>query len=299
MTKNLIDKLENRINNKLSLAPIFHNDENETILKNFLHSQSYLKPNKILSIININFLKKSPIGYVLYENKKKIVGFLGTIFSERKIGDKIISHCYLHSWIVDSNFRTQAFRLIMPILKNKMFISTYSPIKSLEGLYKKLEFEEKTFYSKLVFSFPLKSLNKKKINVSENHTFFFDALSADLKQIYKDHSSLNNNIMFVYFNNNIKDNILIIVKKKYKKLFLPVVEIIYCSNLIKFRENKKNISFELFKRFKTPLFIESFFNEDSILFKNDFLKIGTQKKVYYKNIPENFKLDFLYSELLV
>ena len=298
MSDNFIKKLEKRVNNEIKLKPIFKGGEDEILLQKFLNKQNYLKPKNIFSIIDIFFLKDSPIGYALYKNNSEVVGFLGTIFSERKIGDKIISHCYLHSWIVDSNFRTQAFRLIMPILKNKIFISTYSPIKSLEGLYKKLEFEEKTFYSKLVFSFPLKSLNQKKINVSENHTFFFDALSTDLKQIYKDHSSLNNNIMFVYFNNNIKDNILIIVKKKYKKLFLPVVEIIYCSNFIKFRENKKNISFELFKRFKTPLFIESFFNEDSILFKNDFLKIGTQKKVYYKNIPENFKLDFLYSELL-
>ncbi len=298
MTKELINKLQNRINNKVSISPIFKNDENENLLKHFLHNQNYLKPNKILSIININFLKKSPIGYALYENKKKIVGFLGTIFSERKIGDEIINQCYLHSWIVDSNYRTQAFRLIIPILEKKIFISTYSPIKSLEGLYKKLEFEEKNYHSKLVFSFPLKSLSHQKTSLSENKHFFYDVLSSDLKQIYEDHMSLKNNILFMYFNNNLKDHILIIVKKKYKKFFLPVLEIIYCSNLTKFKENNENINFELFKRFKTPIFMENFLNEESIFSKNILFKQHTKKRAYYKNIPKKFNFDFLYSELL-
>ena len=96
-------------------------------------------------------MNDSPIGYILFENKKKIVGFLGTIFSKRQISKKTINHCYLHSWIVDNKFRTQSFRLLIPILEKNFFISTYSPISSLEGLYKKLNLGKSL--NKIDFSF--------------------------------------------------------------------------------------------------------------------------------------------------
>ena len=44
---------------------------------------------------------------------------IGTIFSKRKIENSNWHHCYLHSWIVDKDYRTQSFRLIIPILKKK------------------------------------------------------------------------------------------------------------------------------------------------------------------------------------
>ena len=298
MTEDLIKKLNKRINNNIEVLPVYKNDELLTLLNQFLKSQNYLQPKKILSIINISFLEDSPLGYILFKDQKEIVGFLGTIFSKREIKKNFISHCYLHSWIVNSDFRTQAFRLVIPILEKKIFISTYSPINSLEGLYKKLDFKEKSFKSKITLSFPLKSFNDKKVNLTDDQSFFQNLLSEDLKKIYNDHVSLNNNLLFVYFDHNVNDNILIIVKKKFKKILLPVLEIIYVSNFEKFRDNRKNIIFELFKRFKTFLFLENFFNDQSIFDNKNFLYKETKKNAYYKNIPNNFKYDFLYSELL-
>ena len=298
MTENLIKKLEKRVNNKIKLAPIFMGGEDEILLKKFLNKQNFLKPKKILSIIKINFLKDSPIGYALYKNKTEIVGFLGTIFSERKIESSNINHCYLHSWIVDREYRTQSFRLIIPILEKNFFISTYSPIKPLEGLYEKLGFKVNEFNSKIILKFPTKSLKQKKVLISENVAFYLNALSSDCKKICKDHLHLGNNIIFVYFDNDIKDHILIIVKKRYKKYILPVLDIVYVSNSLKFKENEKNINFELIKRFKTLVFIENFFNDSSIFSKNHFFSKIKNKKVFYKNLPEKFSFDFLYSEML-
>ena len=296
MTIELIKKLEKRINDEISLKPIYQNDKNEILLKQFIYNQNYLKPKNILSIIKINFLRDRPIGYILYKDKSKIIGFLGTIYSKRKIQNQIKNQCYLHSWIVDSEYRSQAFRLLLPILEEKIFISTFSPIKSLEGLYKKLGFIEKNFHSKLIFVLPYKLLNQKKISITENHSFFKDYISNELNQIYEDHSSIKNSKMFIYFNNDINDNIFVMAKKKYKNFFLPVLEIIYVSNLDKYKENKTNINFELSKKFKTIFFIENFFNDKSI-FSSNFL-FSKKKKGYYKNAPDNFDYDFLYSELL-
>jgi len=298
MNDNLLKKLKKRVNNKIKLKPIFKGKDDEILLKKFLNEQNYLKPKNIFSIIEINFLKDSPIGYALYKNDTEIVGFLGTIFSERKIENSICNHCYLHSWIVDKDYRTQSFRLITPILEKKVFISTFSPIKSLEGLYKKLEFNVKNFSSRTIFTLPTNSSKQNKVAISEDKSFYENILSDDLKQICKDHLFFKNNIIFIYFNNNIKDHILIIVKKKYKKLILPVLEIIYVSNSLKFKKNEKNINNELIKRFKTLIFKENFFNNNSIFSENYFFSKIKNKKAYYKNIPKKFNFDFLYSEIL-
>ena len=296
MTIDLIKKLEKKINKNISLKPIFENDENETLLKQFLYNQDYLKPENIFSIIKINFLKDRPIGYILCEDNSKIIGFLGTIYSKRKINNEILNHCYLHSWIVSSKHRSQAFRLLTPILEEKIFISTFSPIKSLEGLYLKLGFSEKSFQSKFVFILPHKSSNNKNVNISENEYFFKEVLSDDLKKIYEDHLIFKNNKILIYFNDNKNDNIFVIAKKKYKKFFLPVLEIIYVSDLEKYKKNMVNINFELFKKFKTIIFKENFFNNKSIFSQRFYF--SKQNKGFYKNVPKNFDYSFLYSELL-
>ena len=298
MSDNIIKKLEKRVNNKIKLKPIFKGGEDEMMLKKFLNKQNYLKPKNIFSIIETIFLKDSPIGYALYKNDSEIVGFLGTIFSERKIENSICSHCYLHSWIVDKDYRTQSFRLITSILEKKVFISTFSPIKSLEGLYEKLEFSIKNYSSKIIFTLPINFLKQNKVVITEDKSFYENILSNDLKKIYKDHIQLKNNIIFAYFNNDIKDHILIIVRKKYKKSILPILEIIYVSNSSKFKKNEKNINFELIKKFKTLILKENFFDNNSIFSENYFFSKIKIKKAFYKNIPEKFKFDFLYSEIL-
>ena len=298
MNNNILKKLEKRVDNKIKVKPIFKGGDGEILLKKFLNKQNYLKPKNIFSIIEVNFLKNSPIGYALYKNDSEIVGFLGTIFSERKIEYSICNHCYLHSWIVDENYRTQSYRLIIPILEKKVFISTFSPIKSLEGLYEKLGFNIKNFSSKIIFTLPINYPKQNKVGISEDKSFYENILSDELKKIYEDHLILKNNIIFVYFNDNIKDHILIIVKKRYKKIILPVLEIIYVSNSLKYKKNEKNINYELIKRFKTLIFKENFFGNNSIFSENYFFSKIINKKAYFKNIPEKFNVDFLYSEIL-
>ena len=142
------------------VKPIFKDEEKNISVFKFLKDQNILNSNEVLEILKINFDQKKPIGYVLVKDEEKIVGFLGTIFCTRPIKDQLVEHCYLHSWIVSKNHRLEAFKLIIPVLKKNIFISTYSPTKSLEGLYKKLGFEERQFFSKIVLSFSFLILRK-------------------------------------------------------------------------------------------------------------------------------------------
>ena len=144
--------------------------------------------------------------------------------------------------MVFESYRLQAFKLILPILKKNIFISTYSPIKSLEGLYKKLEFEEGYFYSKLILLFPFINLRKKKITLKINADISQEYLLIQDKKILDDHNFTNTDKMMIYFDDNKNDNIFFIVKKRIKFRFIPILEIIYISDSNKFKRHEKEIN---------------------------------------------------------
>lgn len=297
MNKNLLDRLNRAGDSNLIVKPVYRNDDNKTLLKNFLIKQKFLNENDIFEILKINFEESQPIGYILMKDKN-IVGFLGTIFSKRPIKEKIIDHCYLHSWIVLERHRLEAFKLILPIIKKNIFISTYSPIKSLMGLYKKLGFEESQFFSKFILSFSFLRSRSDDLNYSDDIYFFEKFLSNNDRLVLKDHISTDTKKLFIYFNKDINNNIFIIVKKKTKKLIFPILEIIYVSDLKKFSSYEKIIGYELLRRFKPILFKFNNTERDEIFSNNFFLKRIVKKKVYYLNKPLNFQFDILYSELL-
>lgn len=297
MNKDIINKLEKKINSNLKVEPIFRDENKSYLLISFLKKQRFLNSNEVLEILKINFDHEKPIGYALIKEQKEIVGFLGTIFSKRLIKDEIIEHCYLHSWIVSEQHRLEAFKLILPIIKKKIFVSTFSPIKTLEGLYKKLGFEEINFFSTFVFSLSFLNIKKNNIILNEEKSFFEKYLLNSEKILLKDHITTNTKKIFIYFDQNINDNIFLIVKKKTKKLFFPTLEIIYVSNLNKFKQHQEIIGLQLLKRFKTIFFkINSLENE--IFSKNIFFKKNVKKKAYFLNKPSNFKFNVLYSEFL-
>jgi hypothetical protein len=298
MNKFFLDSLTRKKDKNFKVEPIFDGDKNKILLDNFLKKQNFLNTNDVLSIIKINFLKKQPIGYILIENDKNIVGFLGTIYSKRTINEILVEHCYLHSWVVLKKFRLQAFKLILPILKKNIFISTYSPVKSLEGLYRKFDFDESHFYSKLILSLPFLNLRKKKITLNKNADISQEYLLSQDKKIFNDHNFTNIDKMMIYFDDNKNDNIFIIAKKRKKFEFIPILEIIYISDFEKFNDYEKDINLKLMREFKTILFKINYSKNNEIFSKNHFLTRITKKNVYYFNKPKNFNFDVLYSEFL-
>ena len=297
MSKNFLTKLKNKGSLNLRVIPIYRDDKNYLSLENFLKNQVFLNFNEIEDILKINFDRDKPLGYILIKDEKNIEGFLGTIFSKRQINGEIVEHCYLHSWIVSKKHRFEAFKLIMPIIEKNIFLSTYSPIKSLEGVYKKLGFEGVEFSSKIVLSFSFIGFEKNNVFFSEEKSLFKEFLSNKETKILDDHMTTNTKKIFIYFDNNKEDNLFLIVKRKTKKFFFTFLDIIYISNLNKFKLHEKKISLKLFKKFKT-VFLKTNVLDSNDIFINHYLVKNIKKKVYYLNKPSNFKFDILYSELL-
>ena len=79
----------------------------------------------------------------------------------------------------------------MPLLEKNIFITTFSPIKSLEGLYKKFNFDQVEYKSIIFPIFNFNSLFGKTTKFYQNKEFFFKFLSKKDKKIMKDHEHKN------------------------------------------------------------------------------------------------------------
>ena len=286
MINNLINKLSKKSNKDLVVKPVFHGTKDFDASLSFLRSQKFIDFKKIENILKIKFLKSEPLGNILINEKKEVVGFLGTIFGERYYKDNLILLCNLHSWIVEKKYRYQSFQLLIPIIRRNILIFTFSPIKSLEGLYEKLGFKKKIICSKLIFFIPYKFI-KKRFKYYSNNVYCEKFLSKSDLKIFKDY----NNERFInlfFFDTKKNEHIYLVVKKTFKKTILPVIEIIYVSNIKSYYQNFYEIKLNLFLKFKTFFIVQNY---------NCHKKSFFYKKAYCLNFSSDLEIDLLYSEL--
>ena len=107
---------------------------------NYLKNQNYIDYKIIKEILQINYNKYYPIGYVV-KIKNKIVGFVGTLLSKRKINNKNYLYCNIHTWVVDKHHRVASHLLYKPLIKKKYIITVLSPQNRLIKIFKKMGFQ--------------------------------------------------------------------------------------------------------------------------------------------------------------
>jgi len=83
-----------------------------------------------------------PPGYVLFDDAK-VVGILGTLFSERIIDGAPRRFCNLHTWVVDETHRGHALLLMRPVLRLRDHtITDFTPTRTVYEISKKLGFAD-------------------------------------------------------------------------------------------------------------------------------------------------------------
>ena len=79
-------------------------------------------------------------GFALYADGKA-VGFIGTIFSKRRIAGRVEPVCSLSSWIMLPDYRSEVLKLLMPILKLRNHsILNPTPSPAAYGIFSQLGF---------------------------------------------------------------------------------------------------------------------------------------------------------------
>jgi GNAT superfamily N-acetyltransferase len=84
----------------------------------------------------------------------RTVGFLGMIFSRRKLGDRVEKFCNLTSWYVHEDYRSRGIAMILPLHAMKDYtITDLTPAKNVYTIQNKLGFKDLDAAGRLLLPF--------------------------------------------------------------------------------------------------------------------------------------------------
>ena len=279
---------------KYKVEKVFYNGRLYVQTLKYLKKQNNLNYKKVLFLFNNFINKKYPICNVLIFDKK-IVGFVGTTFSQKKYNKKNFLNCNIHSWMVDANHRIGSSMLINQI-KNNCIVTVLSSLPSLNKTFLKLGFKKFNMKYKIVFikNFFIKNTNLG-FDILHQQNVLMKKSSKLQQKIIKDYNNSRFK-KFIFFNSISKKNTLIIGDLIKKKRLFKTFNIIYCSD-ISFLKKNLFIFYTLIQKYFKVHFCGEFYvdRSKSILKKSNLAKI-INKTIYLKRTPKNFKFDLLYSE---
>jgi len=290
--------------NNLKSEPVFFNTSLAVKATEYLKKQAYLDYKTIETFLKNNFNPKYPFGYVVINQFDEIVGFLGTMFSNREESGTKYLYCNLHTWIIDKAYRLTFFSYSNTILSP---IFEYSctffakPTKSLIRLFlRKFDMEKLEMKYRVIFllNFP-NFLKMKKYKIEDNPLIVEKYLNKDDLTIYLDHKNLTCHKFIIIDQYDSSNNIFVIAIKKRKKKYFNVLEIIYSSNSDKLKENWSNISLKIAIKYNILFFGQNFLNEkESSIAKKTLISKDFKSEIVVKNLPLNFKFNTMYSEFV-
>jgi hypothetical protein len=289
--------LKNNWTKKYKVKAVLHKTTLQKVAVNYLKKQSYINYNGIGQILKINFDKDFPIGYAVII-KKKIVGFVGTLFSKRKIKNKNYIYCNIHTWVVDRSHRVASHLLFMPLLKKKCIVTVLSPKKRLIGTFEKMGFKSNEMnYKVTLLNIFFNFLNTKSFKIENKLNKIKKNLSNQDLKIYNDHTKYFFKKFIVVNKKNKSDFSLIIAKIVKKKNCFNVLNILYVSNIPFIKENWDSISFEIFKEYKVFFYGQYFLKKEECVFsKKMSVSLNFKRTICVKNLPKDFLFNTIYSE---
>lgn len=298
LTHENLKKIIKKASNNLSIEEIKITSNNFNKLKEYLNNQVFLDSERISLLFQFNQNTNYPIGFIIKNLENKIVGFMGTLFYEKFINKKKFIFCNIHSWIVNKRFRLNSFFLITPLLKEKLNLTAYTPVKSLEGLLEKFGFNKTMLNYKIVININLIRFVKKDFSIITEENIFLNYLNNDEIVEFKKHSNKIFNKFIILNKNNNK--YVFIIARKIKKKFINLFNFFYISNKNEFSNNWSNIKNLISNEFNINIFSEYYFNNKESFFPSNILFYKIIKKIIYsKTTIELDKFDIQNSDLLI
>ena len=234
-------------------------------------------------------------GYILLEDNK-VVGYLGTLFSERIIQSQENKFCNVTSWIVEKEFRNQSFLLLLPLLTLKGYTTTiFSPNNATYIASKKLGFKDLETHIRLIFPFTVMRRFFNNCSIFEDNELLSNILDQQHLKIHYDHLSFSCRQLFI----KTKYGSFYLVATRVVKKKIPVAYIHFISDLSIFLKSIENIKLKVCVRLKVFLMLvdERFMRGSKVAFSKK-IKLS-QPKVFKSDSLKKDEIDSLYSELIV
>ena len=267
-----------------------------------LELDNTLSTEKWRSIFDYNW--ESDEGYVGYAlvDGRTAVGFNGTLFSRRIIDGKEVKFCNLTSWIVKEQYRSEAMRLVFPILGLKGYTLTNLTMNDKAwSITKRLGFKNLDTNTMLLFPVPelTRSAERDSMTIESDLTKITELLDPEHLKIFRDHMKYACGHLVIH--DKYSYCYILYTGKHYKRYNceIPYGQIHYISNRSLFLKYLNKIKFHFLKNQKYV-----FLAIDERLIGNTPLPYS---KVYPLKIPKMYKseiltaeqIDNLYSELVV
>ncbi len=298
MEKSKLEKLKKRSSGKYSVSGVNFGSNLENETKNYLINQNYLDFESIIKTIKIKFNKSYPFGYILkFENE--IVGFLGTIFSDRIINNKNYTYCNLHTWIVNKSHRLNSYLLLLPVLEKKVCIMTFTPVKSLIGLYQKFDFNKIQMKYNINFISGFNNIfSKNNLEIDLKTNSMQNKLKENDLKILKDHHN-SEFIKFFVFDKKNSSNYSLVVSSLVKKKFFNVLNILYVSNISFFKNNWRQIRHLISQKLNISFCGQYYLSKNRSIFPpNKFFSVNLNREICVKDLPNDMNFNILYSEII-
>lgn len=253
-------------------------------------------------------------GYVLeHEEEGAILGFLGTIFSERTIDGQTYKFCNIHSWIVSPEAKSGGINLLMKVLRLKDYVVTnFTASEVPYQIFQSLQFTEmaytnykllpvQSFVTGLFARYKVALLNK------QNAASLLNSAELDIYHSHKDFE----NVQMLWLGNGQEHCLLVSKRKLYvprplKKVpllkdKLALAHIHYLSNPSVFTNAYASTLTALALCFR--LKVAGLVLSDAFITEGDRLKnsVYSSKRPYmlrHSQYPVK-KLDTLYSEIFI
>lgn len=160
----------------------------------------------------------------------KTVGFIGMIFSRRRIDDKIEKFCNLTSWFVRKEYRSRALALLFPLFGMKNYtITDLTPTRKVYLIQNKLGFKDLDANGRILLPFGHRLFQTKYTPPQMTHDLA--AIERKLEgrnlKIFHDHK----HYPCSHFLLTDKDRYCYLIYTKLKRKRIPYVHIHYISNL--------------------------------------------------------------------
>ncbi|MDP4266856.1 MAG: hypothetical protein Q8880_05430 [Bacteroidota bacterium] len=239
-------------------------------------------------------------GYMLVDDNKA-VGYMGYIFSRRKINSKTEKFCNMSGWIVKKDYRKEYKMLLYePAMELKDYtLTALFSTKAAHVLERRLGFKEldDCYYYIPANINPLLLLFKRKIRIINDLNYIIKYVDDISSKIIEDHLKFKNlNHLLVETN---EGNIYLTIKQLVRKRYLSFAEIYYISDKKLFKKYFDQIRYHLLTDLKyVGIVIDSRFIKGmniSLKYKVNYF-VSNQ---YMSDHLEPEDVDYLYTERVI
>jgi len=239
--------------------------------------------------------KENYFGHVMMD-KDKAVGFLGLLFSERVINDRVEKICNLTSWIVKEQYKSQSVLLLFPVLRMEDYTTTvFTPSQVTYSVLKTLGYKNISSNRRIIPPLPVSSRSNKDYSVEFENEAIRNCLSGKVLKIYHDHLRFK----CIHLVIRMQGASCYIILKKRRIRGLPFAYVHFLSDLSIFSAYIHKASSKICAHLKIlGLVIDERYLRGQRL-KNSFTIRSSAPLLYRSNSLKKEDIDTLYSELFI